>query len=78
MGETSEPGVFSRITLLANPGLTKELACDVLVSGTTRKGLGDEFSVAPLPAVRVKGKSGVTVGRRASLTNQHHHVRIFR
>jgi class 3 adenylate cyclase len=38
-------------------GLTKEVGCDVLVSGDTRRLLDGEFDLAPLPAVRVKGKS---------------------
>jgi class 3 adenylate cyclase len=37
-------------------GLTKELAADVLVSGTTRARVGEELSLRPLPAVRVKGR----------------------
>jgi adenylate cyclase len=38
-------------------GLTKEIGSDILVSGTTRARLGDEFDLAALPAVQVKGKS---------------------
>jgi adenylate cyclase len=38
-------------------GLTKDVGCDVLVSGDTRRLLDGEFDLAPLPAVRVKGKS---------------------
>ncbi|PYM22781.1 MAG: hypothetical protein DMD78_13560 [Candidatus Rokuibacteriota bacterium] len=37
-------------------GLTKELAADVLVSGTTRARIGEELPLRPLPAVRVKGR----------------------
>ena len=37
--------------------LTKEVGCDVLVSGATRRRLDAEFALTPLPAVRVKGKS---------------------
>lgn len=37
--------------------LTKELGCDILVSGDTRRHLDGEFALTPLPAVRVKGKS---------------------
>jgi class 3 adenylate cyclase len=39
------------------PGLTKEVGSDILVSGITRARLGDEFDLAALPAVQVKGKS---------------------
>ena len=38
-------------------GLTKDVGADILVSGTTRARLGDEFDLAALPAARVKGKS---------------------
>jgi class 3 adenylate cyclase len=38
-------------------GLTKELAADVLVSGTTRARLGGDLPLVPLPAVRVKGRA---------------------
>jgi len=38
-------------------GLTKDVGADILVSGTTRTRLGDEFDLAALPAARVKGKS---------------------
>lgn len=37
--------------------LTKEVGCDILVSGDTRHRLDDEFSLTALPAVRLKGKS---------------------
>jgi len=37
--------------------LTKEVDCDVLVSGATCRHLDGEFTLTPLPAVRVKGKS---------------------
>jgi adenylate cyclase len=37
--------------------LTKELGCDILVSGDTRRQLDGDFALTPLPAVRVKGKS---------------------
>ena len=37
--------------------LTKELGHDILISANTRNGLGDEFTVKPLPATTVKGKS---------------------
>ena len=37
-------------------GLTKELAADVLVSGTTRARMGDEVPLRALPAVKVKGR----------------------
>ena len=37
-------------------GLTKELAADVLVSGTTRARLGDALPLRPMPAVKVKGR----------------------
>lgn len=37
--------------------LNKEFGTDILVSGTTRKALGDEFELVALPAVRVKGRS---------------------
>jgi adenylate cyclase len=37
--------------------LTKEVGCDMLVSGATRRRLDGEFTLTPLPAVRVKGKS---------------------
>jgi adenylate cyclase len=37
-------------------GLTKEAAGAVLVSGTTRARLDGDFDLAPLPAVRVKGR----------------------
>jgi adenylate cyclase len=37
--------------------LTKELAADVLVSGTTRARLGEGLSLRPLPAVKVKGRT---------------------
>jgi adenylate cyclase len=38
-------------------GLTKELATDVLVSGTTRARLNGEVQLTPLPSVRVKGRT---------------------
>ena len=38
-------------------GLTKELATDVLVSGTTRARLNGEMPLTPLPSVRVKGRT---------------------
>jgi adenylate cyclase len=38
-------------------GLTKELAADVLVSGSTRERLGEDLSLTPLPPVRVKGRA---------------------
>ncbi len=38
-------------------GLTKEVGTDILVSGTTRRLLGDGHELVGLPAVRVKGKS---------------------
>ena len=38
-------------------GLTKELAADVLVSGSTRARMGDEVPLRPLPAVKVKGRT---------------------
>jgi adenylate cyclase len=37
--------------------LTKDVGCDILVSGDTRHRLDGEFALTPLPAVRVKGKS---------------------
>lgn len=37
--------------------LNKEFGTDILVSGTTRKALGDGFELVALPAVRVKGRS---------------------
>jgi class 3 adenylate cyclase len=37
-------------------GLTKELAADVLVSGSTRGRMGDELPLRALPAVKVKGR----------------------
>jgi len=37
--------------------LTKEVGCDVLLSADTRRHLDGQFTLAPLPAVRVKGKS---------------------
>ena len=36
--------------------LTKDLAADVLVSGTTRARLGDDLMLRALPAVKVKGR----------------------
>jgi adenylate cyclase len=38
-------------------GLTKEMATDVLVSGTTRARLNGELRLTPLPSVRVKGRT---------------------
>jgi adenylate cyclase len=38
-------------------GLTKELAADVLVSGTTRAQVSDGFVLTPMPAVKVKGRA---------------------
>ena len=38
-------------------GLTKELATDVLVSGTTRARLNGELRLTALPSVRVKGRT---------------------
>jgi adenylate cyclase len=38
-------------------GLTKEVGADIVVSATTARGLDGAASLAPLPAVRVKGKS---------------------
>jgi adenylate cyclase len=37
--------------------LTKDVGCDILVSGDTCRRVGAEFALTPLPAVRVKGKS---------------------
>jgi adenylate cyclase len=37
--------------------LTKELGADVLVSGATGRLLDGAFALAPLPAVRVKGRT---------------------
>ena len=37
-------------------GLTKELAADVLVSGSTRARMGDTLSLRAMPAVKVKGR----------------------
>jgi adenylate cyclase len=37
--------------------LNKEFGSDILVSGDTRRRLGDQFDLLPLPAARVKGKS---------------------
>jgi class 3 adenylate cyclase len=37
-------------------GLTKEIGADILVSGTTARGL-DGVALAPLPAVLVKGRT---------------------
>ena len=37
--------------------LTKELGRDILISANTRTGLGDEFTVKPLPPTTVKGKT---------------------
>ena len=37
--------------------LTRDLGCDILVSGDTRRHLDGGFALTPLPAVRVKGKS---------------------
>jgi class 3 adenylate cyclase len=38
-------------------GLNKDVGSDILVSGATRRRLGHGFELAPLPAVRVKGRS---------------------
>jgi len=38
-------------------GLTKDVGTDILVSGTTARALDGAVALAPLPAVRVKGKS---------------------
>ena len=37
-------------------GLTKTFAVDILISATTRMGLGHDFAVEKLPATTVKGK----------------------
>lgn len=37
--------------------LTKDVGCDILISGDTRSRLDGEFALTRLPAVRVKGKS---------------------